>query len=76
MKSKNKRRGKNFLGVENLVEKVQNSSKIAIDFHFSTHRRGGKVENNQKFYSIAENDGCRKIKIFKIPLDKFYSKNE
>ena len=76
MKSKNKRRGKIFLGVENLVEKVQNSSKIAIDFHFSTHRRGGKVEKNQKFYSIAENDGCRKIKIFKIPLDKFYSKNE
>lgn len=76
MKSKKIRRGKRFLGVENLVEKVQNSSKIAIDFHFSTHRKGGKVEKNQKFYSIAENDGCRKIKNFKIPLDKFYSKNE
>jgi hypothetical protein len=62
--------------VENLVEKVQNSNKITIDFHFSTHRGGGKVEKGTKFYSIAENGGCRKIKIFKFPLDKFYSKNE
>jgi hypothetical protein len=51
---------KNEKGVENLVEKVQNSSKIVLTFHFSTHRGSGKVENSRLFYSSVENRRCRK----------------
>ena len=56
--------------VENLVENVQNSSKITTFFNFSTFQGCGKVEKRPLFYSIVENGRCRKIKIFTFPLDK------
>ena len=47
-------------GVEKLVEKVQNSSKITWDFHFSTFWGGGKVEKTYQYYANVENAVCRK----------------